>query len=60
MTKRLSITLHEDVYHEVLKICGKENRSIGFIVNSLLQKALKEKNRKRGKKQSNTEHHSRD
>jgi predicted CopG family antitoxin len=52
MIKRLTISLHEDVYSEVLKICGKEDRSISFVLNSLIQKALKEKNRKRTKSKS--------
>jgi len=58
MTKRVTISLHEDVYSDILKICGKENRSLSFVLNTLIQKALKEKNRKRGKKQSNIEHNS--
>lgn len=58
MIKRVTVPLHEDVYSEILKICGKENRSIGFILNSLIQKSLKEKNRKRGKKENNTKHNS--
>jgi hypothetical protein len=58
MVKRISVVLHEDVYKQIEIISIKENRSLNFTVTSLIQKALKEKNRKRGKKQNNTEHNS--
>jgi hypothetical protein len=51
--KRLSIVIHEDLYTELLKVASLDNRSMNYTVSTLLQKALKEKFRKRGKKESN-------
>jgi hypothetical protein len=59
MSKRLSISIHEDVYSDILKISSKEERTINYIINSLLEKALKEKKRKRnGKKKVYSENNS--
>jgi hypothetical protein len=59
MSKRLSISIHEDVYSDILKISSKEERTINYIINSLLEKALKEKKRKRnGKKEIHTKHNA--
>ena len=59
MSKRLSISIHEDVYSDILKISNKEERTINYIINSLLQKGLKEKKRKRnGKKEIHTQHNT--
>jgi predicted CopG family antitoxin len=58
MIKRVTISVHDDVYFDLVKIAGKEQRPLSYILNSLIQKSLKEKNRKRGKKQNNTEHNS--
>lgn len=51
--RRVSLMLHEDVFNDILKLSKKENRSLTFTIATLLQKALKEKNRKRVKKESN-------
>lgn len=56
--RRVSLVLHEEVFNEILKISKKEDRSINFTIATLLQKALKEKNRKRAKKESNIQHHA--
>lgn len=59
MSKRLTITIHDDVYADILKICSKEERTFNYIINSLLLKSLKEKKRKRnGKKEIHSEHNS--
>lgn len=59
MSKRFSITIHDDVYADILKICSKEERTVNYIINSLLSKALKEKKRIRnGKKEIHTQHNS--
>ena len=59
MSKRFSITIHDDVYGEILKIANKEERTVNYIINSLLLKSLKEKKRKRnGKKEIHTQHNS--
>jgi hypothetical protein len=50
--RRVSLMLHEDVFNDILKLSKKENRSLTFTIATLLQKALKEKNRKRAKKES--------
>jgi hypothetical protein len=57
MSKRLTITIHEDVYSDILKIASKEDRAVNYIINSLLLKSLKEKKRIRnGKKEIHTQH----
>lgn len=59
MSKRLTITIHEDVYSDILKIANKEERTVNYIINSLLSKSLKEKKRIRnGKKEIHTQHNS--
>jgi len=59
MSKRLSITIHDDVYADILKICSKEDRTVNYIINSLLTKALKEKKRIRnGKKEIYTQYNT--
>jgi hypothetical protein len=59
MSKRLSITIHDDIYADILKICSKEDRTVNYIINSLLTKALKEKKRIRnGKKEIHTQHNT--
>ena len=52
LDRRVSLVLHEDIFNEILKLSKKEDRSINFTIATLLQKALKEKNRKRVKKES--------
>jgi hypothetical protein len=56
--RRVSLVLHEDVFNEILKLSQKENRSLNFTIATLLQKALKEKNRKRAKKENSIQHHA--
>ena len=59
MSKRLTITIHEDVYSDILKIANKDERTVNYIINSLLLKSLKEKKRKRnGKKEIHTQHNA--
>lgn len=59
MNKRFSITIHEDVYSDILKLASKEERTVNYIINSLLLKSLKEKKRKRnGKKEIHTQHNA--
>lgn len=59
MNKRISSVIHQDLYIELLKICKSNGRSLNFIVNDLLTKAIKEKNRKRNvKKESDIKYHS--
>jgi hypothetical protein len=59
MSKRFSVTIHDDVYADILKICSKEDRTVNYIINSLLTKALKEKKRIRnGKKEIYTQHNT--
>ena len=59
MNKRISSVIHQDLYNELLKICKSNGRSLNFIVNDLLTKAIKEKNRKRNvKKESDIKYHS--
>ena len=59
MSKRLTITIHEDVYSDILKIANKDERTVNYIINSLLLKSLKEKKRNRnGKKEIHTKHNS--
>lgn len=59
MSKRLTITIHEDVYSDILKIANKEERTVNYIINSLLSKSLKEKKRIRnGKKEIHTQHNA--
>jgi hypothetical protein len=59
MSKRLTITIHDDVYADILKICSKEDRTVNYIINSLLTKALKEKKRIRnGKKEIHTKNNT--
>ena len=55
MTKRLTITIHEDIHNDILKIANKDERTVNYIINSLLSKSLKEKKRIRnGKKEIHT------
>jgi metal-responsive CopG/Arc/MetJ family transcriptional regulator len=49
--RRTSIIIPEELHQELLKVAQLDNRSFSYVVSSLLQKALKEKNRKRGKKE---------
>ena len=59
MSKRLSITIHEDVYNDILKLADKDERTVNYIINSLLLKSLKEKKRKRNaKKEVHTQHNT--
>jgi hypothetical protein len=59
MSKRFSISIHEDVYSDILKMAAKEERTVNYIINSLLLKALKEKKRTRnGKKEIHIEHNT--
>jgi hypothetical protein len=58
LDRRVSLVLHEDIFDEILKLSKKENRSLNFTISTLLQKALKEKNRKRVKKESSIQHHA--
>ena len=51
MDKRISLVVHEDFHIELNKVALSDNRSLNFTLVSLLQKALKEKKRKRVKKQ---------
>ena len=51
MNKRISLVVHEDFHIELNKVALSDNRSLNFTIVSLLQKALKEKKRKRVKKQ---------
>ena len=52
LDRRVSLVLHEDIFNEILKLSKKEDRSLNFTIATLLQRALKEKNRKRAKKES--------
>lgn len=49
--RKISLIIPEELHTELLKVAQLDNRSLTYVVNSLLQKALKEKNRKRGKKE---------
>lgn len=49
--KRISAVIDESLYEEVIKIAEADNRSLNYTVILLLQKAIKEKNRKRNKNQ---------
>lgn len=56
--RRTSITIAEQLHNEILKVAQLDNRSFSYTVTSLLQKALKEKNRKRGKKEVHSAHNT--
>jgi hypothetical protein len=59
MSKRLTISIHEDVYNDILKLATKEDRTVNYIINSFLLKSLKEKKRVRnGKKEIHIEHNA--
>ena len=51
MDKRISLVVHEDFHKQLNEVALLDNRSLNFTIVSLLHKALKEKNRKRVKKQ---------
>ena len=58
MDKRISIVVHEDFHKQLNKVALSDNRSLNYTIVSLLHKALKEKNRKRVKKQIHLADHS--
>jgi metal-responsive CopG/Arc/MetJ family transcriptional regulator len=49
--RRISVIIPEELHSEILKVAQLDNRSLTYAVISLLQKGLKEKNRKRAKKE---------
>jgi len=49
--RKISLIIPEELHTQLLKVAQLDNRSLTYVVNSLLKKALKEKNRKRGKKE---------
>lgn len=49
--KRISAVIDAGLYEEVIKIAELDNRSLNYTIILLLQKAIKEKNRKRSKNQ---------
>jgi hypothetical protein len=56
--KRMSIVVDQTLYEEIVNIATLENRSLNYTVILLLMKAIKEKTRKRGKKESNIQHNT--
>jgi hypothetical protein len=50
---RISLYVSETVVNQVKEIAEKEKRSVSQMVEILLEKAIKEKNRKSKKQQSN-------
>lgn len=56
--RRTSIIIAEELHNQILKVAELDNRSFSYVVSSLLQKALKEKNRKRGKKEVHLTHNT--
>lgn len=56
--KRISLLIPDDLYMEVLKVAKSDNRTFTYAATVLLHKALKEKNRKRVKKEVHFEHNS--
>lgn len=56
--RKISLIIPEELHQELLKVAQLDNRSLTYVVNSLLQKALKEKNRKRGKKEIHPAHNT--
>lgn len=58
--KKISLIIPKELHNELLKVAQLDNRSLTYVVNSLLQKALKEKNRKRVKKEVYFKHNSTD
>jgi hypothetical protein len=56
--KKISLIIPEELHQQLLKVAQLDNRSLTYVVNSFLQKALKEKNRKHVKKQVHSQHNS--
>ena len=56
--KRISLLIPDELYIQILKVAQSDNRTFTYAATSLLQKALKEKNRKRGKKEVHFTHNT--
>jgi metal-responsive CopG/Arc/MetJ family transcriptional regulator len=56
--RRISVIIPEELHSEILKVAQLDNRSLTYAVISLLQKGLKEKNRKHAKKEVHITHNT--
>lgn len=60
MSKNVQVcfTISQELNSSILKIASQESRTLSQTVSLLLMKAIKEKTRKRGKKENNIQHNT--
>ena len=56
--RKISLIIPEELHIQLLKVAQLDNRSLTYAVISLLQKGLKEKNRKHAKKEVHIIHNT--
>lgn len=56
--KKVSLLIPNELYIEILKVAQSDNRTFSYAAIALLQKGLKEKTRKRGKKEIHPAHNT--
>lgn len=57
---QICVTISEELNLTILKIAAQDSRTLSQTVSLLLVKAIKEKTRKRAKKESSIQHHTTD
>ena len=56
--KRISGYISEELHEAICQMAAKEKRSVVYMIDILLQSAVKEKTRKRNAKKDSTKHNS--